>query len=144
MCGFKMMGCSRVSSICVWIVSLLLVRIKQLYKKSSLLCFCKFLCLIDPKDQTKLQRKFYMLFSVSFWIYFCIFDLFIIFWWKDLVYDNFLPLKFQIWFFGPLSYGESYSSFFSVCLSIISSAFLSGMVCYFLQTFCTMVDNWNI
>ena len=25
-------------------------RIKQLYEKSSLLCFCKFLCLIDPKD----------------------------------------------------------------------------------------------
>ena len=33
----------------------------------------------------------------------------------------------------------------SVCLSISSSAFLSGMGgCYFFQIFCTMVDYWNI
>ena len=54
MCGLKMMGCLRIFSICVEIVSLLLVKCKQglsnCIKKSTLLCFCKFLCLIDPKD----------------------------------------------------------------------------------------------
>ena len=32
----------------------------------------------------------------------------------------------------------------SVCISISSSKFLSGIGCYFFQLFCTMVDIWNI
>ena len=54
LCRFKLMSCSRVSSICVGIVRLLLMKCRQglsnCIKKSSLLCFCKFLCLINPKD----------------------------------------------------------------------------------------------
>ena len=52
-CGFKMMGYSRVSSICTGIVSLLLVKYKQglcnFIKNPH--CFVSVsLCLVDPKD----------------------------------------------------------------------------------------------
>ena len=51
MCGFKMTGSSRTSSICVGIVNLLLMKCSQGLsngiKKSSLFCFRKFLCLVD-------------------------------------------------------------------------------------------------
>ena len=33
-----------------FVVSEMQARIKQLYKNSPLLCFCKFLCPVDPKD----------------------------------------------------------------------------------------------
>ena len=67
----------------------------------------------------------------------CIFNLCTIVLLKGLSLQFFFPLKesctlFQIWFFGPLSYRGSYEMTvvcLSVCLSISSSAFLSGMRC---------------
>ena len=59
-CGFKMMDSSRIFSVCVGIVNILLVKCRQglsnCVKISSLFCFCKFLWLAGLKICACLNR----------------------------------------------------------------------------------------
>ena len=87
------------------------------------------------------RENFICFFQFHFWFSseLCMFDLCTIVLMKAFSLLYFLPLKegstlFQIWFFGPLSYGGSHK-ITVFCLSISSYTFLSGMGCVFFSDF---------
>ena len=98
------------------------------------------------------EEILYAFFSFLCWFILeqCIFDLCTIVFMKAFSLQLFFPSQ-RVAFFcskndflDPCPAEGPIQSLSSVCLSISSSEFLSGMGCYFFQLFCATVDIWNI